>query len=324
LENKTPNVRNVPLPQPAWGEALIEVLLSGICGTDLHLIDGYYPFSGILGHEFVGRVRKVNENESNIARWTGKRVVGEINTSCTSCRLCQKNRPTHCLNRDVLGIISRNGSHAQFLTLSIKNLHTVPDSVSNECAVFAEPLAAALQVQSQVIMSPEAKVLVIGAGRLGQLVSWCLASVGVDLLVVARHAKQQKFLDQRGISHVNALSEKHENTFDIVVECTGSPLGFDQAVASVVSRGTIVLKSTYPGTPQVSMSLIVVKEISVIGSRCGPLAAALRLMASHTIDPSVLIEEVFPVSQGLKAIQRASVPSTFKILLAPIQTTAKL
>lgn len=161
----------------------------------------------------------------------------------------------------------------------------------------------------------------IGAGRLGQLVSWCLANVGVDLLVVARHDKQVKLLVDRGIPHCRSLSTCHENAFDIVVECTGSPAGFTQAVACVVSGGTIVLKSTYPGTPEVPMSQVVVKEITVVGSRCGPLDAALRLMASKQVDPRVLIEQVVPLSQGLKALEKASAPATFKVLLTPIQTS---
>lgn len=315
-------MRQAGIPRPATGEALIEVLLSGICGTDLHMVGGYYPFAGILGHEFVGRVREVNASQAECL--VGKRVVGEINTSCQSCRLCRKNRPSHCLKRDVLGLISRNGSHAQFVTLPIANLHVVPDSVPDECAVFAEPLAAALRIQSQVVVSPAAKVLVLGAGRLGQLVSWCLANVGVDLLVVARHAKQMKLLAERGITYCSEVAECHENTFDVVVECTGSPSGFAQAVRCVVAGGTIVLKSTYPGTPEMPMSQVVVKEILVVGSRCGPLDAALRVMDSRQIDPRALIEEVFPLSRGLDALQRASVPSTFKVLLSPSTQTSKL
>lgn len=312
-------------------EALIEVILSGICGTDLHMINGYYPFTGIMGHEFVGIVKQVNRSGQTPSGEAdeiteGKRVVGEINTSCfpPSCRLCvDKNRKTHCLNRDVLGIISRNGSHAQFMVLSLRNLHVVPDSVPNECAVFAEPLAAAMQIQTQVLISPDAKVLVLGAGRLGQLVSWCLASVGADLLVVARHPQQKKLLQERGIPYISALTDEHKDRFDVVVECTGAAEGFAQAVASAMSKGTIVLKSTYPGTPEVAMSTVVVKELSIIGSRCGTLAAALRLMASNKIDPRSLIENIFPLSQGLQAFETASVAGTFKILLAP-QKAAKL
>ena len=193
LENNQISLRDVPQPKKP-SEALIKIRKAGICSTDLELVKGYYPYAGILGHEFVGEVIDAPDK-----KWIGARVVGDINAVCGKCEACLNGRPTHCESRTVLGIVNRDGIFAEYATLPIENLHRVPDSVPDEMAVFTEPLAAALEIQQQIQIKPTDRVLVIGAGRLGQLIAQTLALTGCDLHVVARHSLQQNLLTARGI-----------------------------------------------------------------------------------------------------------------------------
>jgi 2-desacetyl-2-hydroxyethyl bacteriochlorophyllide A dehydrogenase len=308
LENQTLSLRDIPRPDKP-GEALIRVRLAGICGTDLELVRGYYPFTGVPGHEFVGEVVDAPEKS-----WIGKRVVGEINASCGECEQCLNSRPTHCENRTVLGIANRDGVHAEYTSLPLRNLHLVPDSVSDEAAVFTEPLAAALEIQQQVHIQPTDRVLLIGAGRLGQLIAQTLALTGCDLRVVARHPHQQTLLTGLGIKLITE-DKVQPRRWDVVVEATGSPSGFELARQALRPRGTLVLKSTYRGEMAVAWSPFVVDEITIVGSRCGPFVPALRLLERGEVDPTVLIAERLPLERALEAYENAQKPGMLKVLL---------
>jgi len=308
LENNKIDLRDVSQPRKP-SEALIRIRKAGICSTDLELVKGYYPYTGILGHEFVGEIVEAND-----ASWIGQRVVGEINVICNQCEQCLNGRPTHCENRTVLGIVNRDGILAEFTTLPITNLHRVPASIPDEMAVFTEPLAAALEIQQQIQIKPTDRVLLIGAGRLGQLIAQTLALTGCNLRVVARHAHQKNLLKARGI-RVIAEEEIKPWRWDIVVEATGSPSGFSLARQAIRPRGTLVLKSTYKGEMNVNFSSIVVDEINIIGSRCGPFEPALRLMEARQVDPSVLIADEFKLDEALKAFERAAETGVLKVLV---------
>ena len=310
LENLTFSLRDIPKPDKP-GEALIKVRLSGICGTDLELVRGYYPYTGVLGHEFVGEVV-----ESPLQDWIGKRVVGEINAVCGECEQCRNGRPTHCEKRTVLGIVNRDGVHAEYFSLPVANLHLVPDSVSDEAAVFTEPLAAALEIQEQVNIRSTDRVLLVGVGRLGQLIAQTLVLTGADLHVVARHSHQKKILEARKIRLISE-EEIQPRKWDVVVEATGSPSGFELARQALRPRGTLVLKSTYRGEMTVNWSPFVVDEITIVGSRCGPFAPALRLLERGEVDPTALIAKRFPLSKAVEAMQEAQKPGMLKILLKP-------
>ncbi len=311
LSNRTLTYRtDLPMPEPPPGEALIRVRLAGICATDLELVRGYYPFDGIPGHEFVGVV----EHAPDAPQWEGRRVVGEINAACGACAQCREGRPTHCEQRTVLGIIGRNGAFAEYLTLPLANLHPVPDDVTDEQAVFTEPLAAALEVLQQVHIHPTDRVLVVGAGRLGQLIAWTLALTGCDLRVVARHESQRRLLAKRGIRTLAENEVPHWGA-DVVVEATGAPGGFALAKRAVRPRGVIVLKSTYAGDLTLDMSRIVVDEITLVGSRCGPFAPALEHLRRGLIDPRDLIVARYPLEKGLEAFEKAAQPGVFKVVV---------
>ena len=313
LENNKIDVRSVDRPRKP-NEALIKIRKAGICSTDLELVKGYYPYTGILGHEFVGEVMEADGEDR--ASWIGQRVVGEINVVCHQCEQCLNGRPTHCESRTVLGIVNRDGTFAEFAQLPIANLHRVPDSVSDEMAVFTEPLAAALEIQEQINIKPTDRVLLIGAGRLGQLIAQTLALTGCDLRVVARHKQQQDLLKARGIRIITE-AEIQRWRWDIVVEATGSPSGFLLARQAIRPRGTLVLKSTYKGDMTVNFSSIVVDEINLLGSRCGPFEPALRLMESRQVDPTVLIANEFKLGEALKAFERAAETGVLKVLVEP-------
>ena len=305
---------DVPLPQVKPGEALIRVHLAGICATDLELLRGYYPYDGIPGHEFVGTVVEVNHPDPAAQVWQGRRVVGEINAWCGECATCLRGHPTHCENRTTLGIVNRNGAFAEFLALPVKNLHAVPDHVSDEMAVFTEPLAAALEIQQQITIHPADHVLVVGAGRLGQLIAQTLALTGCKLWVVARHPRQRTLL---AVNQIQTIEENDipQAKMDIVVEASGSPFGFSLAVQAVRPRGIIVLKSTHKANLDFNITSIVVNEITLVGSRCGKFTPALKLLAEGTINLLPLIEALYPIQDGIKAFTQAAQPGVLKILL---------
>ena len=300
LEDRRLRIRDdVPVPAVEQ-EVPVRVLMAGICNTDLELTRGYYPFAGIPGHEFVGIV-------------DGRRVVGEINASCGRCEACLAGRRTHCDRRTVLGIISRNGAFAEFLSLPAANLHVVPDSIPTEEAVFTEPLAAALQIQEQVKITPEDRVLVVGDGKLGQLIAQTLALSGCRLLVVGRHRAKLALLARRGIETAESIPPGRR--FDVAVDCTGNAEGFAIARGALRPRGTLVMKSTYAGALTVNASSLVVDEITLVGSRCGPFEPALRLLESRQVDVRPLIDATFPLDDAVAAFDAAQKPGAMKVLL---------
>jgi threonine dehydrogenase-like Zn-dependent dehydrogenase len=310
-------VPDLPPPDLPPGEALVRVLIAGICNTDLELARGYYPFEGVPGHEFVGVVERLGAGVSSAEadRLPGTRVVGEINAVCGVCRACSRGLGTHCESRTVLGIAGRDGAFAEFLTLPVSNLHPVPDELPTEAAVFTEPLAAALRIQEQVPIGPGDRVLVVGAGKLGILIAQTLAGTGCDLTVATRRgASMPELLRARG-TDVCLEDEVEKAGFDVAVECTGNPAGFKIARRALRPRGTLVLKSTYAGRLEVDASAAVVDEITLIGSRCGPFAPALRLLAEGGVDVAPLLAARYPLEEGKAAFEHASRPGVLKVLL---------
>lgn len=297
-----------PTPVRQSEQALLKIRKAGICRTDLELIGGYLNFSGILGHEFVGEVVEGSDD------LLGKRVVGEINVADGTCDMCQRGIPSQCRNRGAIGIRRYNGAFADYMALNTRNLHLVPDSVPDTLAVFTEPLAAGLQTLEAVHVSPRDRVLVIGAGKLGLLTAQVLRLTGAHVAAVVRHESQAKLLDQW---HIPALGfeEFDRKQADIVVDCTGTAEGFANSLDLVKPRGTIILKSTYDGMPQIDMSRIAVEEIKVVGSRCGPFDAALRLLDAGLVDVESLIEGSYPLDDALQAVEHASRRGALKVLL---------
>lgn len=307
-----------PEPRLQAGEALIEVRRAGICNTDLEITRGYMAYQGVLGHEFVGIVREVGSSEHS--EWVGRRVVGDINAACGNCPTCRANRPTHCPNRTTLGIFQREGAFADYLCLPVVNLVAVPDSVPDEQAVFVEPLAAACEILEQLHLRPTDRTLVIGDGKLGLLISQVLRLPGAEVTLLGRHAQKGALVEPLGIRYLiadTAQTELAGTQFDVVVECTGNQAGLEQAKTLVRPRGRLVLKSTYHGQPSVPLSLYVVDEITVIGSRCGPFAPALRLLERGLVQVEPLISAEFRLSEGLAAFDAAFGKGNIKILLRP-------
>jgi len=303
-----------PDPVPPPGEALIRVRLAGLCNTDLELVRGYLGFRGVLGHEFVGEVVQASD-----PAWLGRRVVGDINAACRSqqCEACKSGRYTHCPNRTTLGIAGRNGAFADYLVLPQANLFPVPDHVPDASAVFTEPLAAACEILEQTRIAPTDRVVVLGDGKLGLLVAAVLRLTGAELTLVGRNRNKLAIAEGWGVQVRLADGPLPAQMADVVVECTGSPRGFDSARRLLRPRGTLVLKSTYHGALSVDMSGFVVDEITVLGSRCGPFAPALRLLTAGLVDPRGLISETFALNQAAAAFARAAEPGMLKVLLAP-------
>lgn len=314
LKNKQLSVQpTYPKPVPQAGEALIRVTLIGVCSTDLELVKGYYPYDGVLGHEFVGVVEQCAD-----ADWVEERVVGTINLSPTCDGSCGLRCPEHCPNRTVLGIVAKDGAMAEYVTLPTQNLLRVPAHVPDEAAVFTEPLAAAVRVTEQTDVVGK-RAAVVGPGRLGMLVAQVLRHVGADVTVVGRSEKSLGLPIEMGF--LTAQSEDELAAFDLIVETTANPNGFAWAVGKIRPNGTIILKSTYADTTAPNfaslMAQIVVNEITLIGSRCGPFQPALELLASGAIDVDVLIEREYVLSDGIAAFEHAGQRNVRKILLRP-------
>jgi threonine dehydrogenase-like Zn-dependent dehydrogenase len=316
--------RNYPMPAPVDGEALICVLQAGICNTDLEITRGYMAFQGVLGHEFVGIVEKVHElpGRTSQAYLVGQRVVGEINAAChrPECVYCQRGMPTHCPNRTTLGIVNRDGAFADYLTLPIENLHLVPENVSDEEAVFVEPLAANFEMLEQVNVKPTDNVVVLGDGKLGQLAAQVLALVGCEVMMVGKHVEKLALVERRGVT-THLLTDVEDfrldggRRVDVVVECTGSAKGLELALRLVRPRGTIILKSTVAAKSLIHLAPIVIDEIRVQGSRCGPFAPALRALSQGSVDVRPLISARYGLDDGLAAFERAAQPGVLKVLV---------
>jgi threonine dehydrogenase-like Zn-dependent dehydrogenase len=309
-----------PNPTPCTDEALIRVRLVGICATDLALIEGYKGgYRGVLGHEFVGEVVAA----AGAPEWVGRRVVGEINIGCGDCTLCERGLGKHCPRRQCVGMIDKDGAMAEFLTLPLANLHLVPDDVSDEQAVFTEPLAAALEILEQVHIAPATRVYLVGDGRLGMLIAQVLALTGCDLTVVGRHLDHLALLEQwHGCKTVVDAAEVRAalaaETADVVVEATGSASEFATCRALVRPAGILVIKSTFAGEqPAVDLNHLVVDEVTVVGSRCGPFPPALRLLASGRVQVVPLIQARYTLDDATAALDKAGERGVLKVVLAP-------
>jgi len=299
-----------PIPERGEDEALIRVLMAGICNTDLEIIKGYKEFKGILGHEFVGIVEE-HDNSDLLA----KRVVGEINCGCGECEYCVKGLKTHCKNRRVLGILNHDGAFAEYLVLPGDNLHPIPESISDEEAVFVEPLAAGFQVTRQVQVKPSDRVIVLGDGKLGFLVAQVLAMTGCDLLAAGKYPDKLSLFKSKGIETRLTDNLGRREEADVVIDCTGSPKGFVTALELVRPRGIVVLKSTVAEKRGPDLTPLVVNEITLIGSRCGPFPPAIRALEKGLVDVNPLISGIFSIDNGVDAFKDASQKGTFKILL---------
>ena len=299
-------------PDPPSDETLVRVNLAGICGTDLEILDGYMEYTGILGHEFVGTVEK-----SRNPTMVGKRVVGEINAGCGKCDSCMSGMQRHCPSRTVLGILKRDGAFAEFLSLPEKNLHVIPDSISNEQAVFVEPLAAAFEIKEQVSLKPEWNVAVVGDGRLAQLIIQVIKLTCSNITCFGKHESKLEGLVQSGIKIKIGIESTDEKLFDLVVEATGSNSGFVDTMKLVKPRGIVILKSTIASRENLDLTPTIINEITLIGSRCGLFKPAIDALASGIISVNSMIDSTFPLEKFEDAIVHAKNPNTLKVFLKP-------
>jgi len=316
-----------PIPKIRPGWALIRVRMAGICNTDAEILRGYHQFRGVPGHEFVGEVLEVTSRSAAVRNsWIGQRVAGEINISCAAygyqpvCEFCRRGLPTHCARRAVLGIVVHDGAFAEYLTLPLQNLHPIPANVSDEQAVFIEPLAAACEILDQIPIRRFRNAAVLGDGKLGQLIALVLQSAGCTVTMYGKHDAKLNLARSAGIGakkvRDHAPDGKNvEPNYRLVVEATGSPSGFTLAQQLTEPRGTLVLKSTFHGAAPVETWPMVVKEITVVGSRCGPFAKALALLRSRKVDPRPLISRTFPLEDATEAMQFAQQGRVMKVLL---------
>lgn len=312
-------ISDIPRPQAVGSEALIKVELAGICNTDLELCRGYMDFTGVLGHEFVGTVEELGPacSDADRQKWLHKRVVGEINCGCGHCSWCLAHSDArHCPNRTTLGIDRRHGVFAPYTLLPVKNLYEVPTSVSNRQAVFTEPLAAAWEIAEQLHLQPNSQALIFGDGKLGLMAAAVLRLSCLDLTLIGKHEQKLQVAAQMGVK-TQLLSDFKPQQADVVVEATGSPNGLEMAIANVKPRGTVVLKSTVAANSNLNLAPIVVKEITVLGSRCGPFAPALKAMEMGLINPEPFISAVYPLSEGLNAFSKAQDHNCIKVLVDP-------
>jgi threonine dehydrogenase-like Zn-dependent dehydrogenase len=300
-----------PAPVPGLGDALIRVRLAGICGTDREITRGYKGYSGVLGHEFVGEVVACEDSA-----YLGRRVCADINITCGTCRYCAGGMETHCSNRTVIGIMGHQGCFAEYLSVPIRNLHLIPDSVADDAAVMVEPLAAALHVGEQVALTADTVAVVLGDGPLGALCALALRSLGCAPISVGKHPARIRVLAGMGLE-TTLLGERLPTGVDLVVEATGSSSGLETALAMVRPRGTIVVKSTLADRAEYDLSAIAVKEITVVGSRCGAFRPAIAALDGGAIDVGPLISETLPLSMGVEALRRAAIHDTMKVLVRP-------
>ncbi len=328
IENGKLKATSGPVPKLRRGWALVRVRLVGICNTDVELLHGYYNFRGVPGHEFVGTVEKLRGvSAGEKKKWLGRRVCGEINISCKAlgrrptCDFCRRGLKTHCARRTVLGIIGHPGAYAEYLTLPLENLHRVPESVSDERAVFVEPLAAACEILEQIDVRKIREAAVLGDGKLAQLIARVLHTAIPSVLMYGKHDQKLALARRAGITTKKVRGDSGDlnrvaRKYRLVVEATGSPTGLALAQLMTEPRGTLVLKSTFHRTAPVETWPIVVKELTVVGSRCGPFDEAIALLRAHKMDPSPLITRVFPLEKAPEAIAYAQRPGIMKVLLS--------
>jgi threonine dehydrogenase-like Zn-dependent dehydrogenase len=308
VQSKGLAIREVPEPVPRPGEVRVRVLAAGICNTDLEIARGYMGFEGTLGHELAGVVE-----DGELA---GTRVVSEINLACGACELCARGLGRHCPTRTVLGILGKDGCFADVVTLPRRNLHPVADRVDPAALVFVEPLAAAYEILEQVHVEPGMRALVLGDGKLGLLAAFVLARAGAITVVAGRH--EHKLAIARAYGAQPAKTDEISGRgFDLVVEATGQKRGLARALELVNPRGTVVLKSTFFGSTELDAAKIVIDEIRVVGSRCGPFAPAIAAIESGAFDPRPLISASYALRDGVQALEEAARPGVLKVILRP-------
>jgi len=305
-------VNDYAKPVPKEGEALIKVIMAGICNTDFEITKGYMGYNGILGHEFVGVVEEIAGDDKSLL---GKRVVGEINCGCGECDYCAQGLERHCFNRQTLGIWKKDGCMAEYVIMPLKNLLVVPENVSNEEAVMVEPLAAALEILEQLHIRPDAKVLVLGDGKLGLTIALALSGAGLDVTQVGKHSNKLEITAKQGVKTLLLDDLKVTKTWDVVVEATGSINGFETALALTKPRGVLVLKSTVASGKEFNFAPIVVDEITILGSRCGQFAPALRLLEQNRINFKPLITDVYNIDDAVEAFEKNKDKSSIKVLI---------
>ncbi len=305
---------DVERPKAAPGEALIRVAAAGICNTDIEITKGYVPgFHGILGHEFFGYVEEAPDHDRT--GLIGRRVTAEINCACTTCSYCRRGLMRHCPDRTVLGISNRDGAFAEYVSVPVGTIVPIPDSIKDDDALFIEPLAAALEILDQVDIPADSDALIIGDGKLAHLIAHALKPTGCRLKLFGKHAWKVRLLKERGIDATIDRSETEGRRFDVVVEASGSPAGFNEGLSLVKPRGTIVLKSTYAGSFPFNPAAVVVNEITLIGSRCGGFSAAIAFLERERIDLSYLISRRYPLREGLAAFSAAQSSDAMKIVI---------
>jgi len=309
-DGATAAVCDRPAPRADGDYAVVRVTVAGICNTDLELTRGYMDFRGVLGHEFVGVV------DDGPPAWRGRRVVGEINFACGHCPTCAAGLGRHCPTRSVMGILNADGAFAEYVAVPIANLHMVPDGVADDAAAFCEPLAAAFEILEQLPSAAQSRCVVLGDGKLGLLAAQVLAAAGARVLAVGRHQRKLAVLRGRGIETVT-LDAWDRTRADVVVEATGTAAGFALAVAATRPRGTVVLKSTVAHAAPLHLAPVVIDELTVVGSRCGPFAPALDALARGTVDVTSLISARRPLREGVEALRLAAEPGVVKVLLEP-------
>lgn len=304
------SIESCPIPVRQKGEVLIRVSRAGICSTDIEIVKGYVPgFSGIPGHEFYGYVEEAED-----ASLLGKRATAEINCACGKCSYCRSDLQRHCPDRTVLGITKKNGAFAEYIAVPQENIVVIPDEIPETSAMLIEPLAAALEILEQVPVKPGQSVLLVGDGRLGQLIGCVFLANGIPLSAAGKHAAKLGLLKQRG-ARTYLLDKFAAFPFDIVIEASGSPTGFDLALACIKPRGTVVLKSTYAGGFQFNPSPVVVNEISIIGSRCGRFSEAVKFLKKFKPDLSYMISSRYPFSQALEAFEEVKEKDILKVVV---------
>lgn len=314
FNNKLELKQNFEKPTPKENEALIKVKLVGICNTDYEITKGYMGYNGILGHEFVGVVEEINGEDKSLL---GKRVVGEINLGCQNCDYCAKGLERHCPNRQTLGIFNKDGCFADYVTLPLSNLLEVSEKINNETAVFVEPLAAALEILEQLHIKPYEKVCVLGDGKLGLITALALNASNVDVTLVGKHQNKLDIAKEQNVKTVllENLKQDDNKSFDVVVEATGRVSGFETSLSLVKPRGVLVLKSTIATGKELNLAPIVIDEITVLGSRCGQFAPALRLMEKNVIDFSKLVSAKLSFDDAILGFEKNKEKNTIKILL---------
>ena len=310
---------NYPKPEPKEGEALIRVTLAGICNTDFEITKGYMGYNGILGHEFVGVVEEVRMNGANSKTHplVGKRVTAEISYGCNNpdCEWCAVKNYRHCPNRHTLGIWKKDGCFAQYVTMPLNVIFEIPDNVSDEQAVFVEPLAAACEITEQLHIKPIQKVVVLGDGKLGLTIALALNAQGLNVSLIGKHQNKLDIAKNQGVNVLLLDDVKIDNSYDVVVEATGSVSGFETSLGLVKPRGVLVLKSTIATGKELNLAPIVINEITVLGSRCGLFHPALKLLENNRIDFKPFISKIYGVDDAIEAFEANKQKDVIKVLL---------